>query len=157
MNARTVAAFLIGALLAVSFGALATSLAPAPPTANSTFSETFRATTAETTTIGANATACAAPGGASCTVILPKTNVASFNNLTVYVKNSHASAAITNILIETSPDGTSWEEVVADTFDALAAGKLKSVNWLGHYAFVRVEAQATSASSSSVWLSAYRP
>lgn len=145
-----------GVVLAGALSALAASMAPTPPIGNSPYGDSFISVSPQTTTLTLNASACTSPGGAACTIILPSTDVAGWPNVTTYVKNTGANA-LTDVLIETSPNGTDWEEQVANTFDGLAAGAIKSANYIGHYKYLRVEARSASGSSASVWLSAHRP
>ena len=140
--------------LALCLPVLALAIAPVPAPGSSTTS--ILPTAATSTTLVANATACTAPGGASCTQILASTPVWGWPNITVYVKNTHASATLNDVLIEVSPDGVSWVEAIPGTFSGLTAGTLRTANYLGHYAYLRVEARASSNSSAAVWVSGYR-
>jgi hypothetical protein len=139
-------------LLLLPLLAEAIAPAPAPPKAD----QTILPTAATATTLTGTGTGCTTPGGAGCTIILASTAVGGWPNVTIYVKNTGAQA-LTDVLIETSPDGSSWEEAVPGTFDGLATGTTKSANYLGHYMYIRVEARAAVTSSASVWVSGFRP
>jgi hypothetical protein len=123
---------------------------------NTTLSESVRPASPVTVALAANAVACTAPGGASCTVVMQSTDASAWDNVTLYIKNGGANVA-DDVLLEASPNGTDWEELIPNTFDALATGKIKSANYIGHYAWLRIEGRAAANTSLSVWLSAFRP
>lgn len=149
--------YVVGAVVGIVIGLGVTALAQTPGlTRTGTLSEAIRPAAPRTTALAANASACSTPGGASCTVVLPTTDASAWNNVTVYVKNDGANVA-DDILLEASPNGTDWEELIPGTFDALAAGKVKSANYIGHYAYLRVEGRAAANTSIKVYLSAFRP
>lgn len=148
--------FLAGLIAGLAVLLMATALAPAPPKSPVPFSQAYKSTTAQTATLEAQGTACSAVSGATCTIILPSTDVSGMWNVTVYVKNTGGTNALTNVLIEVSPDGVSWEEVNDNALDALAVGELRSANYMGHYAYIRVEGQSASGTTTSVWLSGLR-
>jgi hypothetical protein len=119
----------------------------------------------QTTFLLANGSACSTPSSASCTVILSATNVSAWDNVTVYVKNvagwadagGATSGPIADILIEVSPNGADWEEAAANSLDALGTGVIRSVNYVGHFAYLRVEGRAVANTTVQVWVSAFRP
>lgn len=109
---------------------------------------------ATSTTINSNAVACSTAGGASCTIILASIEMLPWERVTLTVRNSGANA-ITNCLVEWSPDNTNWEVWDNTTFAALAAGAIKSIAIDGNSRrFLRVEAQSAAGSSSVVNITA---
>lgn len=119
----------------------------------------------QTTYLLADAVACTIPSGAHCTPILNTTNVAAYTDVTIYVKNVAGWAdagAVTNgpiadILIEVSPNGIDWEEAAANAFDALGTSTIRSVNYVGHFVYLRVEARSVANTTVQVWVSSFHP
>lgn len=116
---------------------------------------TTSAPTKTTTSLTANATACTVPGGASCTTILASTDILSYARVALTINNTGANA-IDNVIVQLSPDGTTWENWDATTFASLSAtagSTMKSIQ-LGdnsrHY--IRVQARAAANTSADVWL-----
>lgn len=105
------------------------------------------------TTLTANGAACTAAGGASCTVILASTEIISWSNVALTIRNSDAADPIDNVLIEFSPDNSNWEVWDSTTFASLTAGSILSLNLSGNARrYIRVEARAAANSASVVHL-----
>ena len=116
---------------------------------------TYTTTPAKTTTtVSLNATACTTAGGASCTIVYASTEWLTWPNLTITVRNTGANA-LTNGLVEWSPDGTSFEVWDSTSLAGLAAGATKSVSISGNSRrYLRLEAQSASGTTTDVWITA---
>lgn len=133
------------------------ALVPAPPASDRTWSESTLSTTPQSTTVPANGTICSAIGGASCTLILADQLMRGFADSTLYIQNAGGSNALTDVLVEAGPDGNAWAIISATPCQALAPGAMCIVNFLGHYAHLRVEARSASGTTAKVWVSGMRP
>ena len=111
--------------------------------------------TKTTTPLIGNATACTAAGGASCTIIYASTDWISYPDLTITIKNTDDTDAIENVLVEWSPDNTSFEVWDSTTFANLAAGAIKSLAVSGNSRrFLRAEARSANDAGTDVWITA---
>ncbi len=107
--------------------------------------------TAQTTVLTINATPCTAIAGASCTTIYTATDWGQWSNLTISLTNTDGANAITNVLVEWSPDGTHYELWDSTAFAALAAGATKSIAIAGNSRrYLRIEARAAATVTSAV-------
>ncbi len=107
--------------------------------------------TATTTALIANGAACTTIGGASCTIIYASTDWGQWSNLTITLSNTDGANAITNVLVEWSPDSTRWEIWDSTTFAALAAGTTKSIAISGNSRrYLRIEARGAANVTSAV-------
>lgn len=103
-------------------------------------------------TVSSNATACTTAGGASCTTVLASTEIVSYARVAITVKNT-GSNALSNCLVEFSPDGTSWEVWDTSTFGTLASGAIVSMQLDGNSRrYIRIEARSASGTTTDVWL-----
>jgi hypothetical protein len=124
----------------------------APPTPGPSASgRATYAPAATTTSLTANGVACTTAGGASCTIVLASIELISWTNVTLTIRNSDGADAITNVLVEFSPDNTNWEVWDSTTFAALAAGGILSLAIAGNSRrYMRVEARAAADVTSVV-------
>lgn len=152
----TAAALVLGGLLGLAIPAIAATVSPLPPTNGTPYSSAFFTGWTSNVTLTGNGAACTAPGGASCTTVLDSTYVGQWDNVSVWVKVPGASTA-TNVLVEASPDGTTWVELSARSMDGITTGTMFVMNIIGHYAYLRVEARAAVDTTAAVALSGYRP
>jgi len=109
---------------------------------------------ATTTSLSANATPCTTAGGASCTTIQSSIQLGVWTNVTITLLNGGANA-ITNVLVEWSPDNTNWEVWDSTTFAAIAAGAQSSIAISGNSRrYLRMEARAAANTSATVTITA---
>lgn len=123
----------------------------APPSGSSSSGRATNAPTATSTPLTANATACTVASGASCTIILASTEIIAWTNISVTIRNADAADAITNVLVEFSPDNTNWEVWDAATFAGLAATAILSMGIAGNSRrYIRIEARAVANVDNAV-------
>lgn len=107
--------------------------------------------TATTTALTGNATPCTAAGGATCTVIYASTDWGQWTDITITISNTDGADAITNVLVEWSPDNSRFEVWDSTTFAALAAGATKSIAISGNSRrYLRIEARAANNVTDAV-------
>lgn len=118
---------------------------------STTSSVNYYVPSATTTTLTGTGTACTAAGGAGCTIILASTQIIQWPNVAITIQNTDGADAMTNVLIEFSPDNTNWEVFDSTSFAGLAAGGILSMNIEGNARrYVRVEARAAVTVTSAV-------
>lgn len=115
----------------------------------------------QTQTIPANNTTCSTAGGASCTIVFPETNLLSWTNITISIKNT-GSNALTDCLIEWSPPNVAntaskgyYEVWNSTTFASLSAGSVLSLSFAGNSrAYLRIEGRSTSGTTLDITVTA---
>lgn len=123
-------------------------------TATNTSGRNAARPTATTTVVSSNATPCTAAGGASCTIIYASTDWLQWSNITITIRNSGANA-LTNVLVEWSPDGTNFEVWDPTTFAALASSASLSLAIAGNSRrFLRIEARSALGATAVVSITA---
>lgn len=110
--------------------------------------------TATTTVLAAQGNGCTTAGDADCTTIYASTEWITYSNITITIRNSGANA-ITDVLVEWSPDGTNFEVWDNTTFAALAAGAIDSLAIAGNSRrYLRIEARSASGATAVVNITA---
>lgn len=127
---------------------------------NVTVTGTSSSTPAKTeTTLPVDADACTTPGDADCTVILASTEVVAFKQITLTIHNDGANT-LTEVIVEFSPDGTTWETWDNTTFASLVTtdgSDMRSMQISGNSRrYMRVEGRSSAGTSTDVWLTMSR-
>lgn len=129
------------------------SVAPSGSSSATASSNAVYYPAATSTSLTGNGTACTAAGGASCTIILASIELGAWSNITITIRNSDAADALTNVLVEWSPDNSNWEVWDSTSFAALAAGAQLSMAISGNSRrYLRIEARAAVDSAAVVTL-----
>lgn len=148
------------AILATLFcvNSYAAALSPTPQPGNSQFSQSYFSTTNASAALAANGVTCAAPGGASCTVVLAALDMSGWAGATFYLRNSGVNP-VEDILFEVSGDGTYWTNIAQVSIKAsnLAASGRRVVSYSGSYRYVRIEARSNAGSTLQVGVTSMRP
>lgn len=106
---------------------------------------------AQTTALSANGTPCTTVGGASCTTIYTSADWGLWSNITITLTNTDGADAITNVLVEWSPNNSNWEIWDSTTLAGLAAGATKSIAISGNSRrYLRIEARAAANVTDAV-------
>lgn len=122
----------------------------APPSTSSSSARGTNSPVATSTTVNSNGTACTAAGGASCTIILASIEVVAWTNITITIRNSGANA-LTNVLIEFSPDNSNFEVWDSTSFAALASGAILSMAFAGNSRrYLRIEGRSAAGTTTVV-------
>lgn len=147
-----------GILIALLFPVLgaAQTLPKLPPITSTNVTDNFTTGYTSPVTTTANGTACTTPGGGSCTVVMASTNIQAWARVTLYLTVTGA-AVEDNILVEVSPDNSTWMEIVPGSLNGTAAGASRTVSVNGSYRYIRVEARSAATSAIKCALTGLRP
>lgn len=111
------------------------------------------------TTLAADADSCTTPDDADCTVILASIEVVSFKNIAITIHNDGANT-LSDVIVEFSPDGTTWETWDNTTFATLLTTDgldMRSMQISGNSRrYLRIEGRSLAGTTTDVWLTMSR-